>query len=100
MPQNGKTAQLIRLEVDRRLGHEWDEWDGKPLPNGGDFRAPPRRFFAWAFLTNALVWGATFCAVFLLAPRLGELWEPLRPALFFAVGLAAALSWLWFALLL
>ncbi len=100
MPPNGKTAQLIRLEVDRRLGHEWDEWDGKPLPNGGDFRAPARRFFLWAFLTNALVWGATFGALFLLAPRLAELWEPLRPALFFAVGLAAALSWLWFALLM
>ncbi len=27
-------AQLIHIEVDRRLGHEWDEWDGRPLPNG------------------------------------------------------------------
>lgn len=100
MPPNGRTAQLIRLEVDRRLGHEWDEWDGRPLPNGGDFGAPAWRFFAWAFLTNAAVWGAVFVAVFLLAPRLSELWAPLRPALLFAVAVAAALSWLWFALLL
>ena len=28
--------QLIHIDVDRRLGHEWDEWDGKPLPNRGD----------------------------------------------------------------
>src|SRR5215207_7271759 len=26
---------LIKIETDRRLGHEWDEWDGAPLPNGG-----------------------------------------------------------------
>jgi hypothetical protein len=100
MPENSRSAQLIRLEVDRRLGHEWDEWDGRPLPHGGDFSAPPRRFFAWAALTNAVAWGAVFLVVFLLAPRLGELWPPLRAAAFIAVGAAAGLSWLWFGLLL
>jgi hypothetical protein len=99
MLPNNKTAQLIRLEVDRRLGHEWDEWDGHPLPNGGDFSAPAWRFFGWAFLTNAIVWGVAFLAVFLLGPRLQELWPPLRPALLLAVGVAAGLSWLWFGLL-
>ena len=29
---DGARAQLIHIDVDRRLGHEWDEWDGKPLP--------------------------------------------------------------------
>ena len=34
-------AQLIHIDVDRRLGHEWDEWDGRPLPNRGDFDSVP-----------------------------------------------------------
>ena len=100
MPYNGKSAQLIRLEVDRRLGHEWDEWDGRPLPGGGDFSAPPRRFFLWAALTNGVVWGLAFLGVFLLAPRLAEVWPPLRAGAFLAVGLLAWLSWLWYGLLL
>ena len=44
-------AQLIHIETDRRLGHEWDEWDGRPLPNGGDFSAAPALFFGYALLT-------------------------------------------------
>jgi hypothetical protein len=100
MPENTRSPQLIRLEVDRRLGHEWDEWDGKPLPDGGNFSAPPGRFFWYAALTNAVFWGALYLGVFLLAPRLYELWPPLRSAAIIAVGVAAGFSWLWFALLL
>ena len=44
-------AQLIHIQTDRRLGHEWDEWDGRPLPSGGDFSAPPALFFWFALLT-------------------------------------------------
>ena len=36
-------AQLIHIDVDRRLGHEWDEWDGKPLPNQRELRFARRR---------------------------------------------------------
>ena len=50
MAVTGERPELIHLEVDRRLGHEWDEWDGTPLPNGGDFDAPPRLFFGWSVL--------------------------------------------------
>jgi hypothetical protein len=39
--------ELIHLDVDRRLGHEWDEWDGNPLPNGGNYDTRPRVFFFW-----------------------------------------------------
>jgi hypothetical protein len=39
-----KKAELIHIEVDRRLGHEWDEWNGKPLPNAGNYAAPALRF--------------------------------------------------------
>ena len=100
MPHESKHPQLIRLEVDRRLGHEWDEWDGKPLPGGGNFSAPPRRFFWYAALTIAVFWGVVYSGAFLLAPRLAEVWPPLRPVAFIAVGVAAGISWLWFALLL
>src|SRR5881628_3825224 len=51
-------AQLIHIETDRRLGHEWDEWDGGPLPNGGDFSAPPGLFFRYAALTLVVLCAA------------------------------------------
>src|SRR5579884_2744985 len=57
MPSDASRAQLIRLETDRRLGHEWDEWDGTPLPGGGDFSAPPGLFFRYAVLTLVLAFG-------------------------------------------
>ena len=46
-------AKLIHIEVDRRLGHEWDEWDGKPLPNQGNFDSPPWLFLAWSTVALA-----------------------------------------------
>jgi len=99
MPQNGKSPQLIHIDVDRRLGHEWDEWDGKPLPNAGDYGAPPRRFFWYAALTIAVAIGAAFLAAFLLVPRLEQLWAPSRAVVFIGLGAAAALTWLWFGFL-
>src|SRR2546426_5756389 len=63
-------AQLIHIETDRRLGHEWEEWDGKPLPGNGDFSAPPGVFFRYAGVTLALVAAGTAALIFVLAPRL------------------------------
>src|SRR5437899_5189019 len=51
MTADAPRAQLIHIETDRRLGHEWDEWDGRPLPGSGDFSAPPGLFFRFAALT-------------------------------------------------
>ena len=51
MTVDAHRAQLIHIETDRRLGHEWDEWDGRPLPRNGDFSAPPGLFFGFAALT-------------------------------------------------
>src|SRR2546430_17345282 len=62
-------AQLIRIETDRRLGHEWDEWDGKPLPGNGDFSADPDPFFRVPALTLAATMAVAPAAAFLLAPR-------------------------------
>src|SRR2546427_10924867 len=70
MTSDSPRAQLIHIETDRRLGHEWDEWDGKPLPGNGDFSAPPGVFFRYAGLTLALVAAGAAALIFVLAPRL------------------------------
>jgi uncharacterized protein len=92
--------QLIHIETDRRLGHEWDEWDGRPLPNGGDYSAPPGLFFSFAGLTVLVVAAAAAALLYLLAPRLGALWAPLPPALGWALAVSAGVALLWFILLL
>src|SRR6266567_2609474 len=73
MTADAPRAQLIHIETDRRLGHEWDEWDGRPLPGNGDFSAPP---------------------------RLGTLWAMLPRTLWLALGAASAATWVWFGTLL
>lgn len=92
-------AQLIHIDVDRRLGHEWDEWDGAPLPNAGNFDSPPSLFFRWAMLTLALGLGAAAAGIFLLGPRLALLNGVIPRALWLTLaGLSLAL-WLWFGLI-
>ena len=54
MPETPR-AQLIHIDVDRRLGHEWDEWDGRPLPNRGDYDSSPTLFFGWSAAARAVV---------------------------------------------
>jgi uncharacterized protein len=100
MPSDAPRAQLIHIETDRRLGHEWDEWDGKPLPGNGDFSAPPGVFFRFAALTIALGMAAGAGLIFLLSPHLSAVWPPLPAALWVMLGVAAAVSWLWFGVLL
>ncbi len=92
-------AQLIHIETDRRLGHEWDEWDGRPLPGNGDFSAPPGLFFRYAALTLAAAFGAAAALLFLLAPRLATLWARLPTVLWLGLGAATAVAWAWLALL-
>lgn len=99
-PVRSQKAELIHIEVDRRLGHEWDEWNGKPLPNRGDFAAPAGLFFRYAALTLAALNGLGYALWFLLAPRLNTVWEPLSIALLLMLASVTALSFTWFALLL
>lgn len=69
--------QVLQLRPDRRLGHEWDDWDGNPVPNGGIYHEPPGLFFrllgaylfAWIMAAAALLW--------LVGPRLATIWTPL-----------------------
>src|SRR5438045_9237325 len=85
-------AQLIHIEVDRRLGHEWDEWNGRPLPKGGDFSAAPGLFFRFAALTIVAVTAALALLLYLVGPRLGGLWRPLPAGLWILLGTLAAVQ--------
>jgi hypothetical protein len=93
-------AQLIHIDVDRRLGHEWDAWDGKPLPNRGDYDSSPTLFFLWSAI--ALLAGLALIAValYLLGPRLAEVHHALPRALWLALGIGAGVLWLWWGVLL
>jgi hypothetical protein len=94
-----RRAELIHLDVDRRLGHEWDEWDGTPLPNAGNFDAAPALFFRWAVLSLVVAFGILTAGLFLLAPRLAQLHPALPAAGWSILGVAAGLTLLWWALL-
>lgn len=100
MPETPR-AQLIHIDVDRRLGHEWDEWDGKPLPNQGNYDSPPSLFFVWSALAIASFFGLIALALYLLAPRL-SLWLSATPValLWLSLGALAGVTWLWWGLIL
>lgn len=93
-------AQLIHLETDRRLGHEWDEWDGKPLPDGGDFDTRPGRFFAWSAAGLAVALAVLFALAWLVRPHLAGIHPTLPIVLTGVLGVLALVSWLWWGLLL
>src|SRR3989441_8752978 len=97
MAIDASRAQLIHIETDRRLGHEWDEWDGGPLPNGGDFSAPPGLFFRYAALTLVVLCAAAAGVLFLLSPRLAAVAPALPRAVGWAVAGAFSLASLWLA---
>jgi hypothetical protein len=93
-------AQLIHIDVDRRLGHEWDEWDGRPLPNQGNYDSPPALYFAWSALTLVLLLGVVALGLFLLGPRLGAVHSRTPAVLWSALLVAGSVLWLWWILLL
>jgi uncharacterized protein len=93
-------AQLIHIDVDRRLGHEWDEWDGRPLPNRGDYDSSPLLFFLWSALALFAAVGILAAALFLLGPRLATLHAMVPRVLWLALGAAGLLLLAWWAVLL
>ncbi|HEY9507015.1 MAG TPA: DUF116 domain-containing protein [Gemmatimonadales bacterium] len=98
MPEHPR-AQLIHIDVDRRLGHEWDEWDGRPLPNRGDYDSSPTLFFGWSAAALAAFVAAGALGLYLLAPRLALL-HPLVPVtLWVALGTASVVFGAWWAVL-
>jgi hypothetical protein len=92
-------AQLIHIDVDRRLGHEWDEWDGRPLPALGNFDSPPALFFVWSAVTLAVLGGLVAFFLYMLAPRLALISPRLPTGLWLAIALIACSLWLWWGLL-
>jgi hypothetical protein len=93
-------AQLIHIDVDRRLGHEWDEWDGKPLPNRGDYDSPPFLFFAWSGVALCVGLGLVALVLFLLGPRLADLDARVPRLLWAGLAAAAVVLWAWWGVLL
>jgi len=99
MPETSR-AQLIHIDTDRRLGHEWDEWDGRALPNGGDFSALPGLFFRYAALTICAGLVALAGVLYLLAPRLTLVAAALPVILAWALAAGVAVASVWFGVLL
>ena len=94
-------AQLIHIDVDRRLGHEWDEWDGRPLPNRGNYDSSPGLFFLWSAVSVVVGVAVLAGLLFLLSPRLALLHRYLPDVLRTALAVIALLlaGW-WLALFL
>jgi uncharacterized protein len=90
--------QLLQLRSDRRLGHEWDDWDGNPLADGGVFDTGPRLFFVLSALGAAAAATVFLFALWLVAPRTADLWTPLPMALGAAAAVGALLFTLWLGL--
>jgi hypothetical protein len=99
MAETSGRPELIHLEVDRRLGHEWDEWNGTPLPNGGNFDTAPRWFFLWSLLWIVGASGIALLLLLLLAPRLALIAPRLPDSLGWAIALVGALGVLWWGVL-
>jgi uncharacterized protein len=92
-------AQIIHIDVDRRLGHEWDEWDGQPLPGQGDFDSPPALFLAWSALSLGAVLALAAGILYLLSPRLGLLAGHLPTIFWLTLGSVVGITWIWWLLL-
>jgi hypothetical protein len=95
----GPRAQLIHIDVDRRLGHEWDEWDGRPLPNQGDYDSPPVLFFAWSAVALLISCGLAALALYLLAPRMRAIHPAAVSALWTGLLIAALVLSAWWGVL-
>lgn len=91
-------AELIHIEVDRRLGHEWDEWDGNPLPHAGNFDAPASLFLAWVVATLLVAFTIASALLFLLAPRLAAINATIPHTLWLVLSIGAIASIVWWML--
>jgi hypothetical protein len=100
LPASSRHAGLlVKIETDRRLGHEWDEWNGKPLANGGDFRTTTGKFFLFTAVGIAGIVIAGAAGIFLLSPRLAQIASWLPRSLYVADASIASAGGVWLALI-
>ena len=100
LPASSRHAGLlVKIETDRRLGHEWDEWNGKPLANGGDFRTTTGKFFLFTAVGIAGIVIAGAAGIFLLTPRLAQIASWLPRSLYVADASIASAGGVWLALI-
>jgi len=97
---DAQRAQLIHIDVDRRLGHEWDEWDGSPLPNQGNYDSPPSLFFGWSAVALAFALGVMALVTELLAPHIAHLSSRVPGYVWLALAVLAVVLWLWWGAIL
>ncbi|HUQ81337.1 MAG TPA: DUF116 domain-containing protein [Gemmatimonadaceae bacterium] len=90
---------LVKIETDRRLGHEWDEWDGEALPNEGDFRTTTGKYFLFTAVGIAGIVIAGAAAIYLLSPRLAQLAWWLPRVLYLGDAILAGAGALWLGLI-
>ena len=94
-----QSGLLVKIETDRRLGHEWDEWNGQPLPNAGDFRTTTGKYFLFTALGIAGLVMAGLVGIYLLSPRLAQLAPWLPRALYLCDAGLALGGTLWLGLI-
>ena len=97
---DAQRAQLIHIDVDRRLGHEWDEWDGTPLPNLGNYDSPPSLFFGWSALALGFALGVLALGAELLSPHVAHLSVQIPGFVWLGLGVVASVLWLWWGAIL
>ena len=91
--------ELIHLEVDRRLGHEWDEWDGQPLPGSGNFDSPPSLFLGWSLGFIVTATAAIGLLLYILAPRLATIHAAIPRVALITLLALSGVTLLWWVLM-
>src|SRR5690554_3055398 len=86
---------LLQIRSDRRLGHEWDDWDGSDLPNGGVFHEKETIFFQLVAFTVLAGAAVALGILWLTGPRLSALWPPIPGGLARLVAGIAILALVW-----
>jgi uncharacterized protein len=92
-----RDPNLLQLRSDRRLGHEWDDWDGNPLPDDGEFRGSEGLFFLVAAVAAGVAALVAAGVLWLVAPRLGAVWPVLPGAIAAGLVLLTGLAVAWLA---
>lgn len=93
---NGGESLLLQIRSDRRLGHEWDDWDGGSLPDGGVFHARETLFYQLSLGAIGGVVVIALVLIWLAGPRLSGIRDGLDGVLaVLVVGLGLlAVVWL------